>query len=122
MVTTAPNLLPDRGVFTARECSTPDIRKALGEVTSLGLQPLADDTGALLAVGRPRFRETVVSYVVALDAERVLNNLGGAVAVIAVDSLFKQVGHSLRVTVLFGLRLNRSPTVGRYNFHNAGLW
>jgi len=54
----------------------------LGQISSLSLQPLADDTSALLAVGRPCFRETVVSYVVALDAKRVLDNFRGAVTVV----------------------------------------
>jgi hypothetical protein len=38
-----------------------------------------------LAVGRPFLRETVVHYVVGFDAERVLDELGCAVAVVAVD-------------------------------------
>jgi hypothetical protein len=33
------------------------------------------------------FWETIVGYVVAFDAERVLDDFGGAVAVVAVDCL-----------------------------------
>jgi hypothetical protein len=56
------------------------------------LQPSADDGSALLVVGRPGLREAVVDNVVALDAERVLNDLGGAVGVVAVNRLFDQIG------------------------------
>jgi len=57
------------------------------------LQPVANDAGALLAISGPLFREAVVSHVVALDAERVPNDLGGEVAVVAVDRLLDKVGH-----------------------------
>ncbi len=40
----------------------------------LRLQPLTVDAGTLLAIDRPRLRETVVHDIVALDAERVLND------------------------------------------------
>jgi hypothetical protein len=54
----------------------------------LSLQPLADNTGAPLAIARPCFRKYVVSDVVALDVERVLNDLGSAIAIATVDRLF----------------------------------
>jgi hypothetical protein len=44
------------------------------------LQPIADDAGTLLAIIWPRLWEDVVGYVVALDPERVLDDLGGMVA------------------------------------------
>ena len=46
-----------------------------------GLQPLADVAGAPLTIGRPVLREAVVHDVVALDAEGVLDDLGGVVSV-----------------------------------------
>jgi hypothetical protein len=42
-------------------------------------------------IGRPVFREAVVHHVVALDAERVLDELGGAVTIVAVDRLLEEV-------------------------------
>jgi hypothetical protein len=36
------------------------------------LQPFSDDVGALLAIGWPLLRETVIDHVVAFDAERVV--------------------------------------------------
>jgi len=68
------------------------------EIPRLGLQPLADDGGALLAICGPYLWEGVVHHVVAFDAERVLDDLGGAVAVVAGDGLFEQVGHGVRLT------------------------
>jgi hypothetical protein len=53
--------------------------------------PLANDGGALVAVGRPILREAVVDYVVALNAERVLDDLCGLIAVVGADRLFEQV-------------------------------
>ena len=50
---------------------------------------------ALLTVARPAFREDVVDNVIALNAKRGLNELGGMIAVIRVDSLLKQVGHGV---------------------------
>ena len=40
---------------------------------------------ALFAIGRPELREAIVRYVVGLDAECVLDDLGGAVAVGPLD-------------------------------------
>ena len=40
-----------------------------------GLQPFADIPGAALTIGRPVLREAVVDHVVALDSERVLDEL-----------------------------------------------
>ena len=48
------------------------------------LQPFTDDVSALLAISWPFLREAVASHVVAFDAKRVPDNLGGAVAVVAV--------------------------------------
>ena len=59
--------------------------RSRGEIARLGLEPLADVAGAPLAIGRPSRREAVVHHVVALDAERVPDHLGGAVSVVAVD-------------------------------------
>jgi hypothetical protein len=56
---------------------------------------LADDPSALLTVARPAFRKDVVDNVIALNAKRGLNELGGMIAVIRVDSLLKQVGHGV---------------------------
>jgi hypothetical protein len=41
------------------------------------------------------FGEDVVDNVIALNAERGLNELGGMIAVIRVDSLLKQIGHGV---------------------------
>ena len=48
------------------------------------MQPFTDDVSALLAISWPFLREAVASHVVAFDAKRVPDNLGGAVAVVAV--------------------------------------
>jgi hypothetical protein len=61
----------------------------------LSLQPFADDPCTLLTVARPGLREDVVDNVIALNAKRGLNELGGMIAVIRVDSLLKQVGHGV---------------------------
>jgi len=53
------------------------------EIAGLGLEPLADVTGAPLAVSRPSRREAIVDDVVALDAERVSNDPGRLVRVVA---------------------------------------
>jgi hypothetical protein len=58
------------------------------------VQPFADDLGALLTAVRPRLREDVVDNVIALNAERVLDDLGGSAAVIGVDCLFEKVGYA----------------------------
>ena len=57
-------------------------RRSLGKKTGFGLQPFADDPGTLLTVARPSLREDVVDHVIALNAERGLNELGGGVAVV----------------------------------------
>jgi hypothetical protein len=79
---------------TTLECLIPRHSKAAGSgalsrglIPRLGLQPLADVPGALLTIGWPFLRKAVVNHVIALDAERVLNDPGGAVAVVAVDRL-----------------------------------
>jgi hypothetical protein len=64
-----------------------------GQIPRLGLQPLADVTGTLLTIGWPFLREAVVDHVVALDAERVSNDPGRTVAVVAVDRLLEKIAH-----------------------------
>jgi hypothetical protein len=54
-------------------------------------EPLADDGGALLAISRPGLREGVIHHVVGFDAERVLDDLGGAVGIVAADGLLDAV-------------------------------
>ena len=49
------------------------------QIPRFSLQPFADYAGAMLAIGRPRSWEAVVRHVVALDAERALDDLGGFV-------------------------------------------
>ena len=43
------------------------------------------------AIGRPGLREAIVGDVVRFDAERLLNDLGGPVAIVGVDRLFEKV-------------------------------
>jgi hypothetical protein len=57
---------------------------------------------ALLAISWPLLREAVVGHVVALDAERIPDDLGGAVAVIAVDRLPDKVGHARTPRMMAG--------------------
>jgi hypothetical protein len=54
------------------------------EIAGLDSQPLADDARTPLAISRPSRREAIVDDVVALDAERVLDDPGGAISVVAV--------------------------------------
>ena len=58
------------------------------------LQPIADDESALFAISGPLFRETVVGHIVALNAECVPDNLGGKVAIVAVDRLLDEVSNA----------------------------
>jgi hypothetical protein len=55
------------------------------------MQPFTDDISALLAISWPFLREAVAGHVVAFDTERVPDDLGGAVAVVAIDCLLKRV-------------------------------
>src|SRR5262249_13377128 len=48
----------------------------------------------------PCFGKHVIGDVVALDAERVLDDLGGVVAVVASNGLLNKVGHEIRLTQL----------------------
>jgi hypothetical protein len=66
----------------------------LRTLTRLGRQPFANDASAALAIVRPTLREAIVDDVVALDAERVVDDPGGAVAIVAVDRLLENVGHA----------------------------
>jgi hypothetical protein len=52
------------------------------------LQPFADNASALLAIIRPGLREAIIGDVIALDAERILDDLSGLIAIVAVDRLF----------------------------------
>jgi hypothetical protein len=58
--------------------------RSRGQITRLGRQPFANDASAELAIVRPSLREAIVDDVVALDAERVLDDPGGAISVVAV--------------------------------------
>jgi hypothetical protein len=60
-----------------------------GQKACLGLQPLTDDAGASLAISRPVLREAVPSDIVGFDAEGLLYDLGGAIAVVGADGLFE---------------------------------
>jgi hypothetical protein len=64
------------------------VRWASGQEARLGLQALADDASTLLTIGWPSLRKDVAGDVVVFDAERVLNDPGGLIAVAAVDGLF----------------------------------
>src|SRR5581483_6332294 len=70
------------------------------ERSSFGSIPVAcDDAGSDFPVFRPSLWEAVVCHVVALDAERALDDLGGFFGVVAAYGLVKQVrhwGHALR--------------------------
>jgi hypothetical protein len=43
---------------------------------------ITDDPSALLTILRPTLWEAIVRHFIALDAKRILNNFGGAVAVV----------------------------------------
>src|SRR5262249_52313084 len=60
----------------------------------LGPQPITDDPRPLLPILRPGFGKAIVGDFVALDTKRVLNDLGGATAIVGADFFFKQVGHA----------------------------
>src|ERR1700758_1854663 len=66
---------------------------SLCQETRFGLQPITDDPRALLAVLGPGPRKAIVGDFVALDTKRVLNDLGGAIAVVGADCTFEKVGH-----------------------------
>ena len=105
---------------TSKAVTPPEARRAgiaLGQIPRLGLEPLADVPGALLAISRPVLRETVVDDVVALDTERVLDELGGAISVIAVDRLLEQIGHGYSLTNLTAEHYR--PSLKRANFSLA---
>jgi hypothetical protein len=53
------------------------------------LQPRTNDPSALLAIGRPRLWKDVIHNVITLDAERVLDNLGGSIAIVPTNGLLK---------------------------------
>jgi hypothetical protein len=57
---------------------------------------------ALLVISGPLLREAVVGNVVAIDAECVSDNLGGEVAVVAVDRLLDKVGHACTPRMMMG--------------------
>jgi hypothetical protein len=80
-----------------------------GQEPRLGLQPFVDDTGAQLAIGGPFLREAVIDEVVALNPVCVLDDRGGAVAVVAANGLLKQVGPGY-ASLCLGRQVNRSLT------------
>jgi hypothetical protein len=61
----------------------------LSQKPCFGLQPLANDASAPLAIIWPILRETVPSDIVGFDAEGLLYDLGGAIAVVGADGLFE---------------------------------
>jgi hypothetical protein len=65
-----------------------------GQKARLGLQPLTNDAGTLLAISRPRYRKAVVDDVIGLYAERLFDELGRVFGVVSIDRLFEQVGHN----------------------------
>ena len=83
-----PHLCGPPGPYFASAGSGED--RSRREIAGLGLEPLADVTGAPLAVSRPSRREAIVDDVVALDAERVSNDPGRLVRVVAVDRLLRR--------------------------------
>ena len=66
---------------------------SLGQELSLGLQPLAEDPSAHLTTTGPYLWEAIAGHVVALNAERVLDDADSAVAVTAVNRLLEKIGH-----------------------------
>jgi len=91
-----------------------------GQELGLLLQPFADDPSTHLEISRPRLREAVVGHVIALDAERVLDHLGGAVAVIAIDGFFEKIGHVTPHSQVTALRGPGHPI--RYTVMVRGHW
>ena len=63
----------------------------------LGLQPLTDYAGTSFTIGRPSLRKNVIDDAIRFDAERVLNDLGSAVSVVAVDRLLEKIAHGVRL-------------------------
>jgi len=53
------------------------------------LQPRTNDPSALLAIARPRLWKDVIHNIIILDAERVLDNLGGSIGIVTIDGLLK---------------------------------
>jgi hypothetical protein len=64
------------------------------QISHFSLQPIPNNPCSLLAVAWPPFWEAIVCDLVALNAKRILNNLGGAVAVVSADCLFEKVGYA----------------------------
>jgi hypothetical protein len=57
------------------------------QMTRLGLQPVANNAGVLFSILWPSLGEGVIHHIIALDAERLLDDLGRAVAIVTVDAL-----------------------------------
>jgi SOS response associated peptidase (SRAP) len=73
-----------RSRATRHPGTNPDVRPSatlLGQELRVGLEPVADDAGTLLAFRWPVSGEAVVRHLVGFDAECIPNDLGGAVAV-----------------------------------------
>ena len=82
------------------------------QIARFGFEPLVDVTGALLTVGRPGRREAVVGHIVALDAESLSNDLGGAVRIVAVDRLCQKIAHVYASLELFQQPIPAIPPSG----------
>jgi hypothetical protein len=54
-----------------------------GQSTLFSSQPIANNACSLFVIVWPGFREAVVGNRIALDADRVLHNLGGTITVVA---------------------------------------
>jgi hypothetical protein len=74
------------------------LTRSRAKIARFGLEPLTDVPGALLMVRGPILREAIIDHVIAFDAERVLNDPGGLVCVIAVDRLREKIAYGVRLT------------------------
>ena len=68
-------------------------RIALSQELRFRLVPFADDRSPPFAIHWPFLGEAVVRNIVGFDTERVLDDLGRSLAVVAVDCLFQKIGH-----------------------------
>jgi hypothetical protein len=67
-------------------------RSVICQARYLASVPVANDAGAHLAILRPGLWEAVVDDVVGFDAKRVLDDLGGAIGVVAGDGWRRKIG------------------------------
>jgi hypothetical protein len=68
-------------------------RAALSQELRFRLEPFADDRSAPFAIHWPFLGEALVRNIVGFDTERILDDLGRSLAVVAVDCLFQKIGH-----------------------------